>query len=363
MADILNLAEFSETRSEIGAAVSQCAPYIPLYVKIKLTWLCNLRCAMCNVWRVRKKSQLTFPVLQGVAADLAELGTRKIHLSGGEVLLLPNIIEIIDLFAGYGMQVNLTTNGTLLTQEMADRLVASGVHNISISLDGATRAGHDRLRGQDNWKRTTRGIRTLRRAAKHARRKLHIRVNTVITRHNYLDLAALPETIHQLGADRLTLIPVDDPGDQLRLNKIRINHFNAEVAPYLGEIALALGLISQVAEAYPFGTRSEEIEQSKRGNYALGFYRQQPCYVPWLHALITPRGRVYPCCMLRSSPPIGNIITDGGFREVWTGAAYGQFRRQMLLPGQQPALCLACDDFIETNKYLHELLQPAQAPR
>ena len=37
------------------------------------------------------------------------------------------------------------------------------------------------LRGKGNWKKTLKGIRRLRRAAKHARRKMHIRINTVIT--------------------------------------------------------------------------------------------------------------------------------------------------------------------------------------
>ena len=333
-------------------------PYQPRYVKIKLTWRCNLRCVMCNVWRQRKKSLLTLPVMESLADELVSLGTTKVHLTGGEVLLHPYIFEIIAALSQRGLQVNLTSNGTLLNAENAGRLVESGAQNVSLSLDGASAAVHDAVRGKGNWKRTLRGVRNLRRAAKHAHRKLHIRVNTVVSRMNYLDLADMPGIIHQAGADRLTLIPVDDQGEHLRLNKQRILEYNQRIAPSLAAQALELGLFHAEEQAYPFGRTMAEIEWSKQGGYARGLYQQQPCYIPWLHALITPQGQVHPCCMLRSLPPIGNFIQAGSFRQVWLGSRYQDFRGEML-GGSQPPLCQACDDFLEVNRQLHAVVQAA----
>ena len=139
-------------------SVAEGTPYLPLCVKIKLTWRCNLHCAMCNVWRQSREDRLSLPVIQALADELAMLGTRKVHLSGGEVLLRPDIFEVINAFAARDLQVNLTTNGTLLSEVMARRLVESGLHNLSVSLDGATPAVHDVLRGKGNWKRTLRGV-------------------------------------------------------------------------------------------------------------------------------------------------------------------------------------------------------------
>jgi radical SAM protein with 4Fe4S-binding SPASM domain len=344
------------------------APYDPVYVKIKLTWRCNLRCAMCNVWRQGREDRLSLPVIHRLADQLAALGTRKVHLSGGEVLLRSDVFEVIDAFAGRGVQVNLTTNGTLLTEAMAHRLAESGVHNLSISLDGATPAVHDMLRGKGNWKRTLHGVQRLRRAAKHVRRKLHIRVNCVVTRRNYQNLAGVPQVAYQAGADRLTLIPVDDPGGRLRLNKERIRHYNQVVAPTLAEQALAHGMLNRVEEAYPFGVTGADLEWSKAGMYALGLYQAQPCYMPWLHALIDPQGKVYACCMLRSTPRLGNVIETGGFGAVWEGEAFRDFRRRMLDPQQRPALCHTCDDFLEENRLLQRVptysdLRQEKAPR
>jgi radical SAM protein with 4Fe4S-binding SPASM domain len=353
---VLALDDLIGNREHFRLAVAEGAPYCPVYVKIKLTWRCNLRCAMCNVWRQSREDRLSLPVIHRLADELAVLGTLKVHLSGGEVLLRPDIFEVIDAFAGRGIQVNLTTNGTLLTEALAYKLAESGVHNLSVSLDGARPAVHDALRGKGSWKRTMQGLRRLRRAAKHASRKLHIRVNCVVTRRNYQDLAGIPEVAGQAGADRLTLIPVDDPDDRLRLNKERIRQYNQEIAPVLAGRALAQDMLSRAEEAYPFGVSSSDLEWSKAGMYALGLYQTQPCYMPWLHALIDPQGKVYACCMLRSTPRLGNVFETGGFRAVWEGAAFRDFRQRMLDLQWRPTLCHACDDFLEENRWLHRLV-------
>lgn len=339
-------------------ALASGEPYRPLFVKIKLTWRCNLRCVMCNVWRQKRTSLLNLPVMTILAEELASLGTEKVHLTGGEVLLHPEIFEIIAALSQRGMKVNLTSNGTLIDPEVAAHLVESGVQNVSLSLDGATPAVHDAVRGKGNWKRTLRGLRNLRRAARHAHRKLHIRVNTVISRMNYLDLVELPALVRQAGADRLTLIPVDDQGEKLHLNKDRILEYNQRIAPILAEHAFEMGLISDIKEAYPFGITPQELEWSKTGGYAVGLYETQPCYIPWLHAMIAPQGQVYPCCMLRSLPPLGNFIQAGSFRQVWEGSLYKEFRNEML-DGNHPALCQACDDFLELNTQVHRAVKVA----
>jgi MoaA/NifB/PqqE/SkfB family radical SAM enzyme len=353
---MLDLQDAFDQTETFHQAVASGEPFRPLYVKIKLTWRCNLRCVMCNVWRQRRKSLLLLTVMESLADELAELGTRKVHLTGGEVLLHPEIFEIITALSQRGLQVNLTSNGTLLSEEYAARLVESGVQNVSLSLDGATPAVHDAVRGKGNFKRTLHGMRNLRRAARHAHRKLHIRVNTVVSRMNYTELVGLPAVIQQAGADRLTLIPVDDIGNRLHLNKTRILEYNREIAPELAAQSLALGLFHSAEQAYPFGETAEEIEWSKRGAYARGLYESQPCYIPWLHTMLAPQGQVYPCCMLRSLPPLGNFIEGGGLKAVWDGPVYRDFRNEML-GGSRPALCQGCDDFLEENRRLHALAQ------
>lgn len=339
------------------ACVAATEPYKPLYVKIKLTWRCNLRCVMCNYWRQEREESLSLELLQRLAGELAEMGCGKVHLSGGEPTLRPDLPDVIEAFASRGMRVNLTTNGTLLTQELAGTLVNSGLRSISVSVDSPQQCHHDRLRGKGAWKMTRKGLRNLQRARRKAQRrkvKLTLRLNSVITRRNYESLSGLPDFARDLGIDQITLIPLDDPGDHLRMSKYDIQNYNERIAPVLAGKALAYGLIGRPAEAYPFGVRKVDVEHSKQGHYALGLYEAQPCYAPWTHALITPRGRVYPCCMTRGLPVSLGDLTVDSFGDIWRGAAYRAFRDASRSP--QLEYCRCCDDFLEENRFLHHLV-------
>jgi MoaA/NifB/PqqE/SkfB family radical SAM enzyme len=114
-----NLESIADDQATFRACVEANEPYKPLYVKIKLTWRCNLRCQMCNYWRQERHNALSPELLRTIVDELAELGCGKIHLSGGEPLLREDLFELIEYMVAKGMRVNLTTNGTLLTREKA----------------------------------------------------------------------------------------------------------------------------------------------------------------------------------------------------------------------------------------------------
>ena len=349
-----DLESIANDQATFRACVAANEPYKPLYVKIKLTWRCNLRCQMCNYWRQERRNALSPGLLRTTVDELAELGCGKIHLSGGEPLLRGDLFELIEYMAAKGMRVNLTTNGTLLTREKAERLAASGAKSISVSIDSPEARIHDRIRGKGAWKRMIKGLRNLRRAIRKARAKTKIRLNTVISRINYEGLATLPELAHEVGANSLTLIPVDDSEGKLLLNKRRIRDYNERIAPVIASGGLEYGSLDSEREAYPFGTKKAEIEQSKRGWYALGLYDEQPCYAPWTHALITPSARVYACCMTRGMPkPLGSLL-EAPFTDIWQGETYRAFRACMHGPPLE--ICRHCDDFLDQNRYLHSLM-------
>jgi radical SAM protein with 4Fe4S-binding SPASM domain len=94
--------------------------------------------------------------------------------------------------------------------------------------------------------------------------------------------------------------------------------------------------------------------------YALGLYEKQPCYMPWMHALIDPEGNVFPCCMMRFDPPLGNVVDEGSFRPVWEGEKFGSIRSRMLNSGNLPDSCQSCDDFLRENRALHLKVKDAR---
>jgi radical SAM protein with 4Fe4S-binding SPASM domain len=147
---------------------------------------------------------------------------------------------------------------------------------------------------------------------------------------------------------------VDDHcGEHLSLRWRDLEAYNTRIAPPLAESALALGLIANPGQAYPFGSSKEDIRRARRGEYALGWYRRHPCYAPWTHSLIDYNGLVYVCCMTREQiEPLGNLRQQS-FSEVWDSEAYRRIRQEMHPPELAP--CRRCDDFLSENRYLNQL--------
>lgn len=340
----------------LRAAFDEAQPFRPLMVKIKLLWACNLSCAMCDYWRKGGAQELAYDRATGLLDELAELGCQKVHFSGGEPALRPDLADIVAHARRLKLRVTLTTNGSLLDRRLSKALVKAGLNSICVSIDSPLKAVHDGIRGREGaLKATARGIKNLHRAAGERGVNLPVQVNTVVSRENYATLMGLPDFLHQLGVNSLLLMPVDDPSGELLLNRRRLADYNARIAPALAGRALALGLIKNVRQAYPFGVAPEEITDSRQGEYARGLYERQPCYAPWLHALVAADGRVAPCC---SAPRVtlGNL-NQQSFSEIWHGDRYGELRSAMR-DGRPLPHCAGCDVFLSENRLLHRMCHP-----
>ena len=351
-----NLEQIEIEKDEMRQAVLNAHAYKPLYVKLKVFYGCNLKCEMCNHWRETREPPVSVDRFKEVITQLAELGTRKIHISGGEPMLRPQIPELVEHASSLDIKVTMTTNGTLIDKAKAKQLVEAGLRGINISIDSPLRKMHEKIRGvKGSFKATTKAVGLFQRY-KH-KGKLTVRINTVVSRTNYQTLDSLPDLAHELGADGINLIPVDDHcGEILSMRKKDIKLFNEEIAPKIAERATALGLIVSDDEAYPFGQTEDEVRLGRAGRYAFGYYDSHPCYAPWTHSLIDFNGNVYVCCMTRERiPPIGNI-TKQSFKEIWESAAYRGVRLKMHPPAL--AACRRCDDFIDQNKKIWETIGP-----
>lgn len=350
----------------LAARVADGAPYRPLRVKIKLIWACNLKCSFCSQWRAQgkpppKPTRLDEARLLALLDDLRDLGCRRVHFSGGEPVLKPDLARWIGEVAARGMACSMTSNGTLWTPAKADELVGAGLSTVTFSIDSHLPAVHNRMRGQDLWHQTVAGVRAARKAAKRQGVKLKIRTNTVVSRLNWRALADYPAFAAELGVRRMALLPVDDVRmhgtPPVRLDAAEIRRWNAEVGPLLAERALALGLIDEPAVAFPFGQDEADVAFSADGLHARGFYRANRCYTPWLHAVVAADGAVYGCCQMKGEGRVLGNLMDHGFRAIWTGDAYRDYRLE--LAAARPAVCQRCDDFLPENRRLAAMLEDA----
>lgn len=337
----------------------------PLSVKIKLTWHCNLACIMCSEWRIqgapppRPNYFDSWEKLQSVLDDLIFLKTKKIHFSGGEPLISPFLDQAVAYLTRQGRHVSLVSNGTLWTRSRAQSLIQAGLGHITFSVDSLNPETFIKIRGKDSWQQLLNGIENVRRAIQSSGRPIKLKTNTVLTRENFRDILDYARAAHDLGIDRLRLIPVDDLHTDhraLRLSLAEINEYNQEIAPELVCLAQKYDLLDSPSEAYPFGRSQAEMEASSQGLYARGFYEQHYCFAPWLHSLIGADGRIHACCMLKGEKQFLEYLSpERSFWDVWQGEKYQQFRQE--IQKQRPQICRHCDDFLPENQYLNHLLQ------
>lgn len=127
-----------------------------------LTRTCNLKCVHCytDSAAVKYPDELTTEQAKAVLDDLAEFQVPGVLFSGGEPLIRPDLFELAAYARAKDLHVVLSTNGTLIDREAAQKLKDHQFAYVGISLDSATPEVHDSFRGVAGaFEHTMRGFR------------------------------------------------------------------------------------------------------------------------------------------------------------------------------------------------------------
>src|SRR5512142_1418757 len=180
----------------------------PRLIFWELTKGCNLRCIHCRASATELSSPTDLPTDDAIdiITQIAAYGSPILVLSGGEPLYRRDIFQLARFATDRGLRVALATNGTMVTKQLARRIVDAGVRRVSISLDGADALTHDTFRGIPGaFDAAVYGLRNLRDLG------MSVQINMTIARHNARQLPQVLEMARGLGADALhtfLLVPV-----------------------------------------------------------------------------------------------------------------------------------------------------------
>lgn len=180
----------------------------PRLIFWEVTKGCNLRCIHCRATATELSSPLDLPTAKAlnVIEQVSQYAKPILVLSGGEPLFRADIFELARFATDRGLRVALATNGTLVTEEVARKIVDAGVRRVSISLDGANAATHDAFRGIPGaFAAALKGFRNLQELG------MSLQINMTIARHNAQQLPEVLELAKSIGADALhtfLLVPV-----------------------------------------------------------------------------------------------------------------------------------------------------------
>ncbi|HJL29184.1 MAG TPA: radical SAM protein, partial [Polyangiaceae bacterium LLY-WYZ-15_(1-7)] len=213
---------------------------------IKVGYGCNDHCSFCHTLHVRH--------VDGSAAEVhakirraKELGHTMVVLSGGEPTIRPELFEWAAHVAELGMDFGLVTNGRLLAYEDAvERLLASRLRYVYLSLHGGTAKVHDLMVRSRAFEETYGALANL------TGKGLDLSVNCVVTKHNAAHLRGLVDAVlpYPDALVKLSMVEPKGGGDALFRNLMpRVSDIAEKVAD-----AIRYG-DAKVAEAGAAGPR------------------------------------------------------------------------------------------------------------
>lgn len=133
------------------------------YMRISVTDRCNLRCVYCmpeeGIENISHEEILSYDEIIKICKCIANLGIKKIKITGGEPLVRKDIINLIkDIKSINGIEeVTITTNGVLL-YEMSEDLYEAGIDAVNISLDTLDRDKFSKITRRDKFENVSKAI-------------------------------------------------------------------------------------------------------------------------------------------------------------------------------------------------------------
>lgn len=262
----------------------------PLLVYLELTHQCNLTCVYCyNNSGPKRTTQISADAARSLLEEFHHLGVFYVAFTGGEPLLRSDTLDLLELAGQYGIRQILSTNGTLITEQIADRLAGAGVNQVQVSLDAADESTHDRIRGLSGaFRRSVAGIRILRK------RELPVTICCVATAESIPRLQGLAQLAVDLGVRNLRVLTMMPVGRGQALPVVCQDTRRTISAA-----------VSDLAEKFAGQVRVLTHELQATGVCGSGVS----------FCAISATGEVTPCSFA-SNLAVGNIAT-ATFREVW----------------------------------------------
>jgi radical SAM protein with 4Fe4S-binding SPASM domain len=189
----------------------------PQSVAFELTWRCDQSCSHCyNVWKEPgaapppEREPGTEEIKQLVTRAVRASGTEKVVLTGGEPLLRPDALEILEHASGLARTVMLVTNGSRIDPAAADAIAGPGNVSVQITLLGGTRDVHDAMKGGPSFDGALEGIVALRE------RKVRVVICFVCTSLNHGELGGVMDLAYALGVRDVVFNRMAPAGDGAR---------------------------------------------------------------------------------------------------------------------------------------------------
>lgn len=276
---------------------------------------CNLRCVHCYADARNKDypGELTTEEAKAFIADLALFGAPVLLFSGGEPLLRPDLFELGDFAQKKGLRPVISTNGTLITWQVARKIREAGFAYVGVSIDGIGE-NNDRFRGRKGaFAAALAGIRNCVAVGQR------VGLRFTLNRRNYQDLPAIFELIEKENINRACFYHLVYSGRGRTMLKDTLSH---------EETRAAVDLIME--RALDFHRRALDKDILTVDNHADGVYlylaltKEQPQRAAEVAQLLRWNGGNSSGIGIADVDNLGNVHAD----QFWWHYSFGNIRQR-----------------------------------
>ncbi len=295
----------------------------PICLTWELTYGCNLACVHCLSSSGRRDPrELDTASVMGLIDELAALQVFYVNIGGGEPTIRGDFYDIVDHAVASGVGVKFSTNGSTIDATRARRLAGSDYVDVQLSIDGATAATNDPIRGEGSYATARRAMDNLAEAGFGA-----FKISVVVTRTNIDELDDLEALARHYGA-------------QLRLTRLRPSGRGAGVWDQLHLLSgQQVDLYRWLLDRPDVLTGDSFFHLNALGDSLPGL---NLCGAGRVVCLIDPLGDVYACpFVLHPEFRAGSVLDDGGFTAVWRDSELFTDLRRPTSPGA----CASCGSY------------------
>ena len=309
-------------------AKTTLSDYTLKWLFFELTDACNEHCihcgSKCGDGRHNELDiETVYNVLSSVQSRCEKLP--MVAVTGGEPLIALRFWDIVTLINDMGFKWGMTSNATLIDADVAERLAASGMRTVSVSLDGLPET-HDEFRGRRHaYDDAARGTKALVECGKFS----DVMVTTVVGTHNFSELQQMFRVVDDMGVDTWRLAAIEPMGRALEHPELMLSDAqHVELLTFISGLRLA-GYPVQYGCCHYLGPSFERVVRP------WGFV----CGSGTFTASVTATGDIVGCLDVERRPEtvFGNAKTDD-FMDVWE-SGFELFRQH---PSALDGRCIGC---------------------
>jgi len=312
----------------------------PFIVSYSITTKCNLKCRHCYSDSVEAApDELSTAEALRLMDDLSAWGIRLLVIDGGEPLCRPDLLDIVRYASAKGLRTTIGSNGTLIDEPMAKKMLEAGVRAVAISIDAADARTHDSFRGMAGaFEQTMRGVEACKSVG------LPFQLNMVIRKETLAQLEDMLRLAVKSGANAAELFDLVAAGRAKRESGAQLLSLDErrKAMEWLAQAQEDCPIVIRVPACpmYPILLQQKQIQPK---HFPAAMLQRIPYYgrgcaagMPMGYVMVKCNGEVNPCMLLQIN--LGNV-REQSIIAIWDDApALAELRQRDRLRGE----CGAC---------------------